>query len=131
MKPSELLIVALVYVSGVTLAYFLLSSSQPQNMDFSLWLGAFLGSEIGAILYHRRESSIAPFSVKASVGLVMVILCVIQGFLFQALWDWFKYPAISISIAAVGTFVGPFLFYGTMQRAMSKVRAKHPDSEPG
>lgn len=126
MKPSELLIVALVYVAGVTLAYLILSNSQPQNVEFSLMLGAFLGSETGAVLYHRRESCTAPFSVKASVGLLMSVLCVVQGLLFQALWDWLLYPAISISIGAVGTFIGPFLFYGTMQRAMSKARTKQP-----
>ena len=124
MKPSELLIVALVHIAGVTFTYLILSNSQPQNTDFSLGLGAILGSEIGAALYHRREPSTAPFSVKASVGLLMVILCVIQGLLFQALWGWFKYPAISIPIGAVGTFVGPFLLFGTMQKAMTKGRAR-------
>lgn len=124
MKPSELLIVAMVYVTSVTLCYLVLSSLQPQNMEFSLFLGAFLGSQIGAVIYHRRESAIAPFSVKASVGLLMAFLCVIQGLLFQALWGWLRYPEISISIGAVASFITPFLFYGTMQKAMMKVKAK-------
>lgn len=42
MKSSELLIVALVYVAGVTLGYLILSSFQAQNIEFSLCLGAFL-----------------------------------------------------------------------------------------
>ncbi|HKS08910.1 MAG TPA: hypothetical protein VJS13_05135 [Pyrinomonadaceae bacterium] len=124
MKISELLIVALVYVASVTVAYLVLSSYQPQSVDFALGLGAIVGSEIAAVLYHRRESATAPFSVKATVGLLMAFLCVIQGGLFQVLWGWFKYPEISISIGAVGTFIGPFLFYGIMQNAMNKSKAK-------
>lgn len=124
MKSSELLIVALVYVATVTLAYLVLYSVQPQNVEFSLCLGAIVGSEIGAVLYHKRESATASFSVKASVGLLMAFLCVLQGLLFQALWGWLRYPEISLSIGAVGTFIGPFLFYGIMQKAMVKAKAK-------
>ena len=124
MKPSELLIVALVYVATVTVAYLVVSAYQPENMEFSLCLGAIVGSEIAAVLYHRRESATAPFSVKASVGLLMAFLCVVQGGLFQVLWGWFRYPEISISIGAIGTFIGPFLFYGIMQKAMIKSKAR-------
>ena len=119
MKPSELFIVGLSYVIGVTLAYAIIVAFDG-DMNLALGMGAILGTQIGAWLYHRRESATAPFSVKASVGLLMAILCVIQSLLFQVLWGWLKYPELSIPIGAVGTFVFPFVLYGTMQKAMVK-----------
>ena len=93
------------------------------DVNLALVIGSILGALIGALLYHRRESATAPFSVKASVGLLMVILCVIQSLIFQALWGWQKFPEVSIPIAAVGSFVFPFVLYGTMQKAMVKAKA--------
>lgn len=123
MKSTELFIVGLVYSVGVTLAYAILAAFH-DDMNIALGLGAILGAQIGALLYHRRESAAAPFPVKASVGLLMAILCVIQSLLFQVLWGWLKYPEISIPIAAVGTFVFPFLLYGTMQKGMAKAKTR-------
>jgi hypothetical protein len=126
MKPSELFIVGLAYIIGVTLTYAILAALRVDDMNLALAMGAILGTQIGALLYHRRESAAAPFRVKASVGLLMATLCVIQSLLFQAVWGWLKYPEVSIPIGAVGTFVGPFVLYGTMQKALAKAgeRAK-------
>ena len=121
MKPGELLIVGLAYVIGVSLAYAIIASFDG-DMNIALGIGALLGAEIGAWLYHRRESAAAPFVVKASVGGLMAILCVLQSILFQALWEWLKYPEVSIPIAAVGTFGFPFALFGTMQKAMLKTK---------
>lgn len=122
MKPSELFIVGLAYVVGVTVAYAVIGAFDG-DMNLALGMGAILGTQIGALLYHRREPAAAPFSVKASVGLLMAVLCVLQSLLFQALWGWLEYPELSIPIGAVGTFVFPFVLYGTMQKAMVKPQA--------
>lgn len=123
MKSSELFIVGLAYVVGVTLIYAILTVLHIGDMNFALAMGAILGAQTGAWLYHRRESASAPLSVKAPVGLLMAILCVLQSLLFQALWGWLEYPEISIPIGAVGTFVAPFVFYGTMQKALVKSKS--------
>ena len=126
MKPSELFIVGLAYVIGVTLAYAIIAAFDG-DMNIALGMGAILGTQIGAWLYHRRESAAAPSSVKASVGLLMAALCVLQSLLFQALWGWLKYPEISIPIGALGAFVFPFVLYGTMQKAFVKTEAGKRD----
>lgn len=126
MKLSELFIVGLAYVVGVTLAYAVIAAFDG-DMNIALGMGAILGTQIGALLYHRREPAAAPFSVKASVGLLMAVLCVLQSLLFQALWGWLQYPELSIPIGAVGTFVFPFVLYGTMQKAMAKPQAGKRD----
>jgi hypothetical protein len=123
MKPSELFIVGLVYIVGVTLSYAILDALGTDDMNLALALGAILGTQSGAWLYHRREPAAAPFSVKASVGMLMAILCVMLSLLFQSLWGWLKYPEVSIPIGAAGTFVGPFVLYGTMQKALVKAKA--------
>ncbi len=122
MKPSELFIVGIVYIIGVTLAYVILTALGG-DMNLALGMGAILGTQIGAWLYHRRVSATAPFSVKASAGLLMAILCVLQSLLFQAMWRWLRYPEVSIPIGAVGTFVFPFVLYGTMQKALVTAKA--------
>lgn len=122
MKPSELFIVGVVYIIGVTLAYIILAALDG-DMNLALGMGAILGTQIGAWLYHRRVSATAPFSVKASVGLLMAILCVLQSLLFQAMWGWLSYPEVSIPIGAVGTFVFPFVLYGTMQKVLVTAKA--------
>lgn len=124
MKPSEFFIVGLVYIIGVTLTYAIIATLGVGDVSLSLVVGSILGAQIGAVLYHRRETAAAPFSVKASVGLLMAVLCVIQSLLFQVVWGWQKYPEVSIPIGAVGTFVFPFLLYGTMQKAMAKAKTR-------
>ena len=123
MKPSELFIVGLVYVVGVTLAYPVLTAFGADDMNLALALGAIVGAQTGAWLYHRREPAAAPFSVKASVGMVTAALCVTLSLLFQTLWGWLQAPEVSIPIGAVGTFVGPFVLFGTMQKALGKAKA--------
>ena len=122
MKLPELLVVGLVYIIGVTLAYAVISAFNVGDPNLSLGLGAVVGTQIGAWLYHRREPAAAPFPVKASAGLLMSSLCVIQSLLFQALWGWQKFPEVAIPISAVGTFVFPFVLYGTMQKALAKAK---------
>jgi hypothetical protein len=126
-KPSELFIVGLVYIVVVTLAYAILAALGVGDMNLALAMGAILGTQIGAWLYHRREPAAAPFSVKATVGLLMAVLCVAQSLLFQTLWGWLKYPEVSVPIGAVGTFAVPFVLYGTMQKALVKAKASGRD----
>jgi hypothetical protein len=116
------LIVGLVYIVGVSLTYAIIATLHVGDVNISLVTGSVLGAVIGALLYHRRESATAPFSVKASVGLLMAILCVIQSLLFQALWGWQKFPEVSIPIGAVGSFLFPFVLYGTIQKALVKAK---------
>ena len=105
------------------MTYAIIATLHVGDVNLSLVIGSILGALIGALLYHRRESATAPFAVKASVGLSMAILCVIQSLLFQALWGWQKFPEVSIPIGAVGSFVFPFVLYGTIQKAMVKEKA--------
>lgn len=53
----------------------------------------------------------------------MAILCVLQSLLLQVLWGWQKFPEVAIPVGAVGSFVFPFVLYGTMQKAMAKAAA--------
>ena len=108
---------------GVSLTYAIIAALHVGEVNLSLVVGSILGALIGALLYHRRESATAPFSVRASVGLLMAVLCVILSLIFQVLWGWQKFPEVSIPIGAVGSFVFPFVLYGTMQKAMVKAKA--------
>lgn len=121
-KPSELSIVGLAYIAGVALTYAIIAAIRVGDVNISLVIGSVLGSVIGASLYHRRESAPASFSVKASVGLLMAVLCVAQSLLFQSLWGWQKFPEVSTPIGAVGSFVFPFVLYGTIQKATVKAK---------
>lgn len=110
------------------MTYAIIAALHVGDVNISLVVGSIIGAEIAALLYHRRESATAPFSVKASVGLLMAVLCVIQSLLFQSLWGWQKFPEISIPIGAVGGFVFPFVLYGAMQKAIVKSKAsKRPE----
>jgi hypothetical protein len=104
------------------LTYAIIATLHVGDVNLALVIGSILGAGIGALLYHRRESATAPFSVKASVGLLMALLCVTLSLLFQALWGWQKFPEVSIPIGAVGTFVLPFVLYGTIQKGMVKAK---------
>ena len=123
MKPSELFIVGLAYLIGVTLAYAALTALGAEDMNLALVMGAVLGSQSGGWLYHRREPAAAPFSAKASVGVLTAVLCVTLSLLFQSLCGWLRHPEVSIPIGAVGTFAGPFVLFGTMQKALAKAKA--------
>ena len=105
------------------MTYAIISALHVGDVNISLVMGSILGALSGAVLYHRRESAAAPFKVKASVGLLMALLCVAQSLLFQSLWGWQKSPEVSIPIGAVGSFVFPFVLFGIVQQAMVKAGA--------
>lgn len=123
MSYSKVLVVAGVYVLTVSVAFAVTAALWAGEQGAGVMvLGALVGSYVGDILYHRNQTEPAPFKVKATVGIVMAVLWVIQILIFQAVWHWTTYPGVIGGVigGAIGTFVIPLVWFGTVRKAKKK-----------
>jgi hypothetical protein len=132
MKPTELIIVATVHLVAFSIAAFVIHFLSVGDPGLALVVGASAGSGIAAMLYHRRDPDLAPFSVKAAAGGVLSVMAIVTGISSQALLNWMTYPDVVISISAIGSFFFPLAIFGTMQKAYKqKASNKKPDAGDG
>jgi hypothetical protein len=118
MKIKDVIIVAASYFLSVALTFAIASLFRENSSGVSQCVGAILASQVAAILYGLKNDTPAPFKVKAFVSMMLVVLCVIQGLVFQVIWHWMEYPDISLTIGGIGTFFFPFLFWKTMEKGV-------------
>ncbi|RYX83643.1 hypothetical protein EON83_13645 [bacterium] len=87
-------------------------------------VGVIAAIFVAAWFYQSRNEQLAPAKVKLVVGATLAVLCVVQGLLFQHFLQWMTYPDIAISIAALGTFVFPFVMWNPFGENVVALRKK-------
>lgn len=117
MKPTELLMVAIIHLAAFSIAAAVIHRFSVSDPGLALMMGACCGSAAGAILYHRRERDRAPLAIKASVGGILSGMAVLSGLSSQGILHWMTYPEVVIPISVVGSFAFPWAIFGTMQHA--------------
>jgi hypothetical protein len=126
MRPRDLVLVGIAQIVGLAIAAAVIIGFRVGEPGMALVVGAVLGTETGAWLYHRTNHDPAPVSVKVATGAVLAVVGAITGGLIQLGSGWMLYPDIVIPIGALGSFVFPFVLFGTMQKAMSAGKEKQP-----
>ena len=122
MRAWELAVVGVVHVAGLTLAGLIMAALGKGDPGLALVIAAIVGAQTAALLYHRREPDPAPFAVKAVAGVLMAVLASAASLVAQARWTWMTCPEIVITIGATGTFIFPFVLFGSMRKALAKGR---------
>jgi hypothetical protein len=120
LRAWELAIVGVVHLLGLTLAALIMAAVGKGDPGLALVLAAIVGSQTAALLYHRREPDPAPFGVKAEAGALMAVLAAAASLVAQARWAWMTYPEIVITIGATGSFIFPFVLFGSMRKALAR-----------
>jgi hypothetical protein len=81
---------------------------------------AIVASQVGAVLWHRRDPSAAERSVKLGLGAVLSVTAVAFSLIFQATSGWLTYPEVVVPIAAIGCFAFPFAVVGPIWKSLPK-----------
>ena len=123
MRTKELLIIAVVHAGSFVVAAAVIRLLHVGDPGLALVMGAVGGSNAAAMQYHRRMPERAPFAVKASAGAVLAVMAVLMGLASQLLLKWMTYPDVVIPISFVGSFVFPFVLFGTLRRAYAGRRS--------
>ncbi|MBM4035236.1 MAG: hypothetical protein FJ291_26125 [Planctomycetes bacterium] len=130
MRAYELAIVGAAHVAGLLATVLVMSALDVGEPFYALVVAAILGSEAGALLYHRRQPEAAPARVKLTVGAVLAILCAAESLIAQAAWDWIVHPDVVIPLSSVGTFFFPYAFFEPMRKALAKAREQQERKDP-
>ena len=117
MKRWELAVVAGAHLVVLCVAAGIMSAMGRGDPGLALVMAAIVGTQTAGFLYYRRETGAAPFSVKATVGVVMSALAVGVSVLAHLAWGWINLPEVVIPIGALGTFVFPLVLFGSMRNA--------------
>ncbi len=124
MKPIPLLIAALSFTVGAAVTFLAMWAISIGSPELAFIVGAVLGSQIGAIMHHRQPGSQSTVAAKAMLGVVLSVCAIIVGLVLYLTKNPFKFAEISIPIAAVGSFVFPFVLFNTMWNTLSKNNSK-------
>ena len=120
MLRKELAWTAFSYAVSAVIGILLLWKLWPQRVELAWVVAAIVGTNVAAMLYHRRVKDKAPLGVKATAGAVLAVCALATGLLSYGFLHVFRFPEISIPIATVGSFVFPFVLFGTMQKAYNQ-----------
>lgn len=122
MKPAEMVNVALTYAVAVAITNLILNVLHHNKPGIALIAGAVVATEVAAWSYQRRAGKLAPVSVKLSVGALIAIVCVLECIAFQMLWRWMPSPVVTVIVGAVGSFIVPLVFFGSLQERIVRPR---------
>lgn len=119
MKIKELMLVVLTHIATAAIALVVLTYGVGEP-DYAFIVAAGVGAFSGAHRYHGHHQDKAPFNVKATLGLVMSILCAIEMIALLSVWTYTRYPTVTIPITVLGTFGFPFVLFETIRKSMKR-----------
>ena len=125
MKAWEMAVVSAAYLIGAAATFLALHLLWRGDAVLAFIVAATVGTTAGAWLYSRRTHKIAGVKVKATVGVVLSMLCLAVGLIGQVVWSWMGDPYTRISICVAGTFVFPIVLFGTMELIFMRRSEKH------
>jgi hypothetical protein len=115
-KPAYLVRIALWYIASVAIVNLIMKASRYDKPGIALAVGAVIGTQVAVWFHARNERGRAPVSAKVSIGALMAGVCILQSFVFQALWHWMDHPAITIAVSAIGSFVCPLMLFESLRK---------------
>src|SRR5262245_56990922 len=104
MRATGYLAVAAIFVAVALVAYVTIRAINWNATDFSLVVAAILGSQLGAVIWHRQAPETRERSVKLGLGAVLSPTAVAFALVFQATSNWLERPEVTVPIAAIGCF---------------------------
>jgi hypothetical protein len=119
MKMSILPFVIVGHIVMFVASVIVLRLTGLEYREFALVAAAVAGTFGGAYGYHLRAGD-SPMTAKVIIGIVMAVLCVVEGLVAQHFWGYFKFPDVSIPIAGIGTFFFPFFIFGTFLKSFEQ-----------
>jgi ABC-type spermidine/putrescine transport system permease subunit II len=121
-KPSVFVVAAVSFLVGGSITFAILRWLDKGNPSLAFIMGAILGTQLAAVRHHRSPGATNSAGVKASIGAVLVISMLILGVALHLLFAPFRYPEITLSISAIGSFVFPFVLFDMTWRSLSTKR---------
>ncbi|MDG2208104.1 MAG: hypothetical protein P8K78_09400 [Pirellulales bacterium] len=125
-KPVSLVIAAVAFIIGAAIALAVIRGFSVGDPSLAFVVGAILGAQAGAIAHSRHPEAEATVAVKLGLGAVLAGVALIFGFVVHFAISPFKYPDVTLAIAAIGSFIFPFAIFNTMFNATR--RSQSPES---
>ncbi len=116
MKPTTLTISAISFLASAAITFLVIRTFSIGSPELSFVVGGVLGSQVGAIFHHRQPGAKPTVAAKAILGMVLAVCAVIYGVLLHLTIHPFEFVEISLPIAAVGSFVFPFVLFNFLFR---------------
>lgn len=120
MRASGFLMVVVLFVAVALLADAVIRASGWDAQDFALIAAGIVGSQVGAIIWHRQAPATMERTVKRGLGVVLSVTSVVFILIYQAISGWLAYPEVIVPLTAIGCFVYPFAVVGPLWKALSK-----------
>jgi hypothetical protein len=105
---------------GAIVTFAIIRGIDKGNPELTFVVGAILATNVAAMVHHRQSGTANNLAIKLALGAMLAISAVVFGVLLHFAFSPFKYPEVSVPIAAVGCFVFPLVLFNTMWKAMSK-----------
>ena len=119
-KPITITIAAASYFVAGLLTILTIRFISMGDPELSFVGGAVLGSQVGAIMHHRQPGAEPTATAKTVLGIMLAICAVIFGGILHLTINLFKYVEVSVPLAAVGSFVFPFVLFNKMWNSLPK-----------
>ena len=120
MENKELLMTAISHLGSFAIGAGIIYYFQVGDASLALIIGAIFGTQVAAIQYHRRIPDPAPAKVKATAGIVLAVMAIFAGVISQFMLEWMPLPEVTLPIAAIGSFIFPFVLFNSMQKVNGK-----------
>jgi hypothetical protein len=110
------------FLVGGLITFAIIRAIGKGSPELAFVMGAVLGTQVAAVVHHRQSGTTNSLAVKLSLGLALAVGAIVLGSILHVIFSPFEYPEISIPIAAVGSFVFPFVLFDTMWKTLSKAK---------
>lgn len=112
------------FVLGATITFAVIRAIDKGSPELAFVAGAILATQMAAVVHHRQHGTTNDFAIRLGLGAALAAAAIIVGGVLHLAFSPFRYPEISVPIAAIGSFVFPFVLFGAMWNTLSKAKEK-------
>ena len=124
LKLVSCLVSVLSLVVGAAITLGIVRAIGTGSAELAFVVGAIFATGAGVMMYYRQGGVSASAAVKFQLGAVLAVTAIVFGVAAQGAVGAFKYPAISIPVGAVGSFIFPFVLFNTLWKPFAQLRDK-------
>jgi hypothetical protein len=118
LKPLALVLAAVAFAAAAGVALSLIRRFAVADDPLAMIVGATVGTMTGIVAHSRQPGAAPTRAARFSLGAALAATSLLVALVLHGLGLGFRLPEVTVPMSALGSFVFPFVFFGSTWKAL-------------